>query len=455
MQIYRTLETLERPVSTWDDFLVFITVQRLDAETLPDLSLQAFEKSRTGKLTSNAPQNPVKAHYNGKSRDVAPHNSKACLLCSDNHYIASCPQYVTKSTPQRIELVKRKKLCYNCLGTHKISACRVTKRCFKCGSKHHTSIHTDKSQPTTSKKEDAKTTESAATTATVVIVTPNEETTTIRALIDQGSEVSLISERVVQRLHLPRSHSSIPLIGIGAQNSYRTKGIVRLTLRAHFDNSHEFSCQAHVLRKLTTSIPSGKIESPSWPHLEGLQLADPEFLSPRAVDIILGADIYGHIIQRKIKKGPPNTPIAQLTKLGWIISGPTSLNRATTSGYSYHVSVNEDLYNLLHRFWQLEEIPSLNTSSLSVDEQECETHFQSTCTRDSHGRYVVRLPFKQSSTQLGESRSKAFRIMNHLSRKFTTNSNYAQAYFEFISEYERLQHMQLVPESQQEPCHAY
>ena len=34
MQIYRTLETLQRPVHHWDDFLVFISVQRLDAESV-------------------------------------------------------------------------------------------------------------------------------------------------------------------------------------------------------------------------------------------------------------------------------------------------------------------------------------------------------------------------------------------------------------------------------------
>ncbi|KYQ49121.1 hypothetical protein ALC60_11735 [Trachymyrmex zeteki] len=33
-QIYRTLETLKRPVQTWDDVFVFIAVQRLDAESV-------------------------------------------------------------------------------------------------------------------------------------------------------------------------------------------------------------------------------------------------------------------------------------------------------------------------------------------------------------------------------------------------------------------------------------
>jgi len=34
MQNYCTLETLKRPVNTWDDIFVFITVQRLDPESV-------------------------------------------------------------------------------------------------------------------------------------------------------------------------------------------------------------------------------------------------------------------------------------------------------------------------------------------------------------------------------------------------------------------------------------
>lgn len=74
METHRTLETLNRPVHAWDDFLVFMMVQRLDAESVKAwehhlgsskkspswnqfreflmtrmLPLQAFEKSQSGR----------------------------------------------------------------------------------------------------------------------------------------------------------------------------------------------------------------------------------------------------------------------------------------------------------------------------------------------------------------------------------------------------------------------
>lgn len=163
MQIYRTLETLQRPVETWDDILIFIAVQRLDSESVKAwehhlgpskdpptwkqfseflitrlLSLQAFEKSRTGKSSS---QNVVKSHFQGKAKESNSSKVNSCIICSANHYVAKCPQYISKTIQQRLAIITKHQLCYNCLGSHRASACRVTKRCQKCGHKHHTTFH--------------------------------------------------------------------------------------------------------------------------------------------------------------------------------------------------------------------------------------------------------------------------------------------------------------------------
>ena len=43
-------------------------------------------------------------------------------------------------------------------------------------------------------------------TAQVLVISDRGEVRKVRALLDQGSEISLISERVVQQLRLPRTH---------------------------------------------------------------------------------------------------------------------------------------------------------------------------------------------------------------------------------------------------------
>lgn len=100
---------------TWNQFSEFL-VTRL-------LSLQAFEKSRIGKGTQQA--STAKSHFQGKAKDSTSHKAGTCSICSSSHYTVSCPQYNPKTVQQRLTVITKHRLCYNCLGSHKVSACRT------------------------------------------------------------------------------------------------------------------------------------------------------------------------------------------------------------------------------------------------------------------------------------------------------------------------------------------
>lgn len=361
MQIYRTLETLQRLVTHWDDFFVFVAVQRLDSDTVKAwkqhvgpskepqtwtnfseflvsrlLSLQAYEKSRLGKPIMQNHQRTVKSHYQGKSANAESGDVISCSICSSNHRTAKCPSYQRKTVQQKRDIIIKHKLCFNCLKPHRSSACRSTHRCIKCTRKHHTSIHEDNFHTEKSKTNNLKGNEVASSnstkisdahvlhsslhrtaqvscvslaTAQVLIVSPNGGSSNARVLIDQGSEISLISERLVQRLRLSRNKSNIQLIGIGGYKSNSTNGVTSFGLKSINRDNFECTITAHILPKLTSSIPSIQIGNQSWTHLKGLTLADPEFLTRGSIDLILGADVYNQIIDNGLK-GPEGTPIA-------------------------------------------------------------------------------------------------------------------------------------------------
>lgn len=250
---------------TWTQFSDFL-ITRL-------LSLQAFEKSRTGKPSTSSNQSSFKLHFQGKSKNTHSQKPSLCTLCSSSHYITSCPQYNAKSVPQRKEILKKYNLCFNCLGSHRVSACRITKRCLKWGQKHHTTIHQKEAAKSTI-SDSTSTTNPAATdthvlqvscrcqpinsgvllaTAQVLAVSSSGETVKVRALIDQGSEISLVTERLVQMLHLPRTSSSIPLTGIGTQQSNTTKGLTHFTIRSHTGN-FEVNITAYILPNFLSPI---------------------------------------------------------------------------------------------------------------------------------------------------------------------------------------------------------
>ena len=68
-----------------------------------------------------------------------PSNLKVCTFClSNTHYAINCN--VKTDYESRIAVVKNKRLCYNCLGTHQVTLCKSQKNCKNCNQRHHTSI---------------------------------------------------------------------------------------------------------------------------------------------------------------------------------------------------------------------------------------------------------------------------------------------------------------------------
>ncbi|TGZ51666.1 Gag-pol polyprotein [Temnothorax longispinosus] len=279
LQIYRTLETLQQPVETWDAIFVYSTVRRLDSESVKAwenklgsskippswkelieflvtrlFSLQAYEKSRGIKFQFKSQPATAKTYYQGQSNDNSGSNKNVCPICKGKHYVMKCPKYVDETLAQKLALVTKHKLCFNCLGNHRVSHCKVVKRCQKCGKKHHTTIHKVEasSEKKDVKSEDQVQSSSAVmdtnaakvlhsivdsnvpascvllATARVFIIFDRNETRSVRALIDPRSEVSIITERVVQQLNLPRRNSSISLAGIGGQGTNKTKAVIGL-----------------------------------------------------------------------------------------------------------------------------------------------------------------------------------------------------------------------------------
>lgn len=67
--------------------------------------------------------------------------SYPCDHCKGQHYIVTSPKFRELTPRQRLSVVRRLRLCFNCMGHHSVAACKTTKRCNQCGSNHHTMLH--------------------------------------------------------------------------------------------------------------------------------------------------------------------------------------------------------------------------------------------------------------------------------------------------------------------------
>ena len=65
-------------------------------------------------------------------------NKDTCVFCKGLHFSAHCD--VVRDAQQRLDIVKKGRYCFNCLGHQRVLQCPSKLRCKMCRQKHHTSL---------------------------------------------------------------------------------------------------------------------------------------------------------------------------------------------------------------------------------------------------------------------------------------------------------------------------
>lgn len=381
----------------------------------------------------------AKSHFTKANSD-----SSKCAACKGKHSLMQCADFKAKPASERKNFVEANRLCYNCLGSHLMAKCQSVKTCFTCKSRHHTLLH------------DAYTRSNEAITLSTTRLSPDHRAILlatarvtiqdymgrpqdVRALIDQGSEISLMSESLAQRLRLLRTNSAMSVAGIGGAPPGTTRGKMLLNLSFRV-TGEVLSVEAYILQRLSSYQGPIIRSNPSWPHLRGLPLADPQYSSRDSIELLLGADVYAAILLDGLRKGCGDEPIAQKTVFGWILSGG---RKTTSSGqhHSHQCITTHELNDLVQRFWEQDKEPSAAVA-LTPDEERCEDIFARTHNRTLTGRYMVRLPFSGSPPFLPETHKPAERLLAAMERRCAQDAQFQEMYRSFMLEYENLQHME-------------
>lgn len=270
--------------------------------------------------------------------------------------------------------------------------------------------------------------------------------TTLRALIDQGSQASFITEGAVQQLQLIKARLLTSVTGLDENSRGTSTSFVSFNMQSHHKPDFELLVTAHVMPSITQFLPNHRLPERNWNHLRSITLADPEFSVPGHIDILLGADVFSEIIMQGLRRGKSNEPVAQKTTLGWIICGKAILSDAQhhTTIQTFHNCVEVD--RLIKRFWEIEEVSP--ERHLSVEDKLCEEIYIKTHSREPNGRYKVSLPFIDSTQlKLGISRSHAVNSQLQMEKRFEKNPQLSKDYSAVISDYISNDHMKLVETS--------
>lgn len=472
-----------------------LTLESIESATKGSTSSPTKSQAPQGKPKEGASQSAHAAQVKPKPQDKA--SSAKCVLCAQSHYLGACPDFKAKSVSDRKAVVMEKKACFNCLGSHHFKACRSKYTCSQCQGKHHTLLHFGKPKENSASASSASTEKTAdqasnsqpsasaspdlnsnhlncsvakvsspigagilLATARVYVSSPAGEKIPARALIDNCSQSSFMSESLCQILKIKTKSVHIPISGVGGNTSATCRKLARLTISPHFQSKFTFDVNALVIQNVSVYSPPKFCGKTQMSHIKNLELADPRYMDPSRIDLLLGADIHAQIMQSGIARGDPGEPIASCSLLGWLLSGPVSTPAKSITSNSVAIQGTEDLnfhdltalhcaeeaklLDLVQDFWRQEELPA--EKFYTPDEKKCEEHFTQTHRRDASGRYVVRLPFKNpvQDLELGDSYSRAVRMLHQMERKSRSNKDFQAHYSNFMEDYLQQGHMVLV-----------
>jgi len=280
-----------------------------------------------------------------------PVQSHDCLICKKNgHGSPDCFRITNlRSGQERVKFLDNQKinLCRNCLkGRHPTSSCRQDSACQKCGSRHHTLLHYEKSRVATAsvnkplpQKQPEKTADTNEETVAAAIVqpagitpilqscmawvlSPSGEKALARIFFDSGSEITLIRRELTQKLGLDGPCHKLRLTGVGGislQTTSEKRVKFRLESLAGDYTSHPI--EAVTKEKLTEKLREIKVDLTKFPHLHDIHLADELPRSQAEVDVLIGIDQYSQLVTGPSVTGEPNEPVAVKTKLGFVLSG--------------------------------------------------------------------------------------------------------------------------------------
>lgn len=497
---------MKQPIQHWDTILIHLAKAKLDFNTQRDWeeenkskpitempTLKSFlefleERSSVYELIEkNRKPDPQKI-LQGKKPDrkimlvttTASTTAQNCIICKQKHPFYLCKTFLDMSIEDRVNEVREKRACLNCLETgHYAQVCRASTR-KKCSKPHNTLLHFErKYEETTSRnpagersqttavvtetgqeaeQEDEEEEETPAATvcsatqsksqvmlATVQILVKDSQGKhrMCKARLDAGSQLNLITQDAVRRLRLRCEREKQVMSGI-SQAKLSAEQKTEINIRSMSSNlTATLKCQ--VLPVITERLPQFEIDRDSVEVSEGVQLADPAFWKPGSIDILIEASLFwtlmcnGQILQRE------GVPALQNTQLGWILGGEIVDTRARNSSpICLHIT-NADLHKQLGSFFEREEVP--RRRRYTKQELWCAKQFEETTRQDETGRFTVTLP-KNNDIVLSESMMQASKRLASMERKFKNQPKLREDYTEFMEDYERRGHMTPIAEEE-------
>lgn len=383
-----------------------------------------------------------------------------CRLCECNHVLAKCPQFFSLSPLCRAETLKNFGLCFARFdSSHKVRVCRSRNKCGidGCRLRHHPLLHgaprvyvpdsTRTKEQSTSKNHQSSEPTMIGTTATnatgtvllsvvPVTATSGDCVVSTYALLDTGSEGSLITNNLAQKLRLTKFPSQIHLSTFHGHDPSQELFTTALQIRCTESDETYNITNAIVVPSLNVSsrIVDWPTAKNRFSHLNDLPLVKIDYTR---AELLLGIDNFEIIRPLEVRQPQhPGQPYGVKTPLGWTICAQFSLPKEEFFLYSIRVNRvgitttdNTSLFEALEKFWSTESFGTKPNAILPVSKDvKYAEHLLNSSTKFSDKRISVGLLWKPGANALPNNRSLAVSRFLLLRKRLQANPTLRSMY---------------------------
>ena len=389
-----------------------------------------------------------------------------CIFCKGTHSSIKCD--VISDQPKRMEIVKQERLCYNCLGHHKITQCQSKGCCKQCKRWHHTSLcrgNDSQNSPPANRQEKDPNPTSVNTTLlqkSTAIDQPQQgkvcflktAVATVRAgnhqsqaniLLDEGAQRSFISETLASQLKLTAQGKECVAISAFGASEASNQMLPVTTIFLKTTNGDEIPISVLVIPRISQplrNLPFSYVKK--LPYLQDIRLThavsnNQEF----DISLLIGADFYWSIVQETVIRGPG--PTAVKSKLGYLLSGPLYNCVTSMTSSVLHLSTSGSNTVSSESMWNENAEFECNEHSPSSSSKFLQEYLHNSVTQQPNGTYVVKFPWKPNHPPLPTNK---LRRARSLTRKLSRTPEILKIYNSIIEEQLRRGFIEKVPESE-------
>ena len=255
----------------------------------------------------------------------------------------------------------------------------------------------------------------------------------VRVLLDQGSQITLITESVVRRLNLKESYSEV--MEISGYNNREIKSFKVVEFNVVNAPNH-IQVQAAVVPSITNVVvPSLELISRNLEE-KGIQLAENSFDEP--IEILIGGDYYYDFVDKnKLCLTVDGIDLIPTTFGNYLVTGKLTNTMNNNSFSSFKISVVDKDLSLLefNKDKSVKDIELLwRMDSVGITDDTCDKsnvvlqNFNDKIQKIGN-RYQVELPWKSlDNTILPNNFHLAKGRLNSLTHRFRKDSNLFSQY---------------------------